>query len=73
MKSCFAVSHKVDLVFHLGVDYFFESTLSGHDTKYSPDGDNSNARDGYTYEDADAGINQPKVEPRMMMGFAYNF
>lgn len=73
VESHFAVSRTIDLVVQLGLDYYFESTLSGHDTKYSPDGDNANGRDGYTYEDADAAIDQPKIEPRVMMGFAYNF
>ena len=73
LESYFAVSPKVDLVLNIGVDYYFESILTGHDTQYSPDGDNSNGRDGYTYEDADNAIDQPKVEPRVMLGFAYNF
>lgn len=73
LESHFAMSRRIDLVVHLGLDYFFESTLSGHDTKYSPDGDNANGRDGYTYDDADEAINQPKVEPRIMMGLAWNF
>ena len=72
-ESYFAMSPRVALVFHLGVDYYFESKLTGHDTQYAPDGDDSNARDGYTYDDADEAINQPKVEPRLMMGFSYNF
>ena len=73
LESFFAMSPRVDLVLHLGIDYYFESVLTGHDTQYSPDGDNSNGRDGYTYEDADAAIDQPKIEPRLMLGFAYNF
>jgi len=73
LESFFAISPRFDLVLHLGLDYYFESNLTGHDTQYSPDGDNSNARDGYTYEDADQAIDQPKVEPRLMLGFVYNF
>lgn len=73
LESYFAMSPRVDLVLHLGADYYFESVLTGHDTQYSPDGDNTNGRDGYTYEDADNAIDQPKFEPRVMLGFAYNF
>ncbi len=73
LESFFAMSPRVDLVLHFGVDYYFESVLTGHDTQYSPDGDNVNGRDGYTYEDADAAIEQPKFEPRLMLGLAYNF
>ncbi len=73
LESCFAVSSKIDLMMQLGADYYFESDLTGHDTQYSPDGDDSNGRDGYTYEDADNAIDQPKLEPRLMLGFVYNF
>ncbi|MCK5125592.1 MAG: hypothetical protein KAR42_05000 [candidate division Zixibacteria bacterium] len=73
LESFFKISPKFDLVLHLGIDYYFKSSLTGHDTMYSPDGDDSNGRDGYTYDDADNAIDQPKIEPRLMLGFAYNF
>ncbi len=59
------------MVFSVGADYFFESTLSGHDTAYSPDGENVNPREGYSYENADNAINQPKLEGRFMIGINY--
>ena len=73
VESFFAISSRMDLILHLGADYYFESRLVGHDTEYSPDGDNANARDGYSYDDADAAVNQPKFEPQFMLGVAYNF
>ena len=72
-ESFFAISEKLDLVMSFGVDYYFESKLSGHDTEYAPDGDHSNPRTGYDYDDADDAVNQPTVEPRAMIGVAYNF
>ncbi len=73
METSFPVSRRVELVVSAGADYFVSSTLSGHDTSYSPDGDDANARDGYGYDDADDSINQPKVEPRLMTGVSYRF
>ena len=73
LESYFPVSSRVDMVMQFGVDYYFASDLTGHDTQYSPDGDDSNGRDDYTYDDADNAINQPKFEPRMMFGFSYSF
>jgi len=61
------------LIFSGGADYFFESTLSGHDTAYSPDGENVNPREGYSYENADNAINQPKLIGRFLIGINYGF
>jgi hypothetical protein len=61
------------MVFGGGVDYFFEGTLKGHDTSYSPDGDDVNPREDYTYNDADDAVNQPKFMPRFMIGINYGF
>ncbi len=70
-ESHFAMSQKVSLVMGFGLDYLFDSRLTGHDTSYSPDGDNVNPRDGYDYDTADDVINQPNIEPRVMLGFSY--
>ncbi|MGB5288361.1 MAG: hypothetical protein WBN42_07690 [Ignavibacteriaceae bacterium] len=56
-----------------GADYFFQSALKGHDTTYSPDGDNVNPRQDYTYDDADNAVNQPKLLGRFMIGINYGF
>lgn len=62
----------------VGLDYFFNSTLTGHDTSYSPDNDNVNARDDnandnieFTYKDADKAIKQPNFMPRVLIGLVY--
>jgi hypothetical protein len=72
-ESYFMLVPGLDLVFSLGADYYFNSTLEGHDTSYSPDGQNINSRRGYTYYEADQAINQPKVMLRAMLGFNYHF
>jgi len=73
VESYFAMSNRMDLVMGGGVDNYFNSKLSGHDTAYSPGGDYVNGRDGYSYSSADKAINQPKIEFRLMMGIAYSF
>lgn len=72
-ESYFMLVPGFDLVFSLGADYYFNSTLEGHDTSYSPDGQDINTRHGYTYYDADQAINQPKFVIRGLIGFNYHF
>lgn len=73
LESYFPISSRVDLVVNGGLDHFFAGTLSGHDTSYSPDGEDINPREDYAYSDADAAIGQPKWEPVLMLGFGYRF
>lgn len=73
LESYFKMSEKLDLVLHAGYDYFFPSSLDGHDTSYSPDDSNVNPREDYKYDDADEAINQPKHMLRLMIGVNYNF
>lgn len=73
LDGVFAMGSRANLVLTGGVDYYAKSKLSGHDTSYSPDGENVNGRNDYTYADADEVINQPKWEPRLMIGVSYRF
>ena len=73
LGSDFAVSRRMDLTFNLGLDYYFSSTLTGHDTAYSPDGSAVNPREDYEYGDADAAVGQPKFRPRLATGLQYRF
>ncbi len=73
LEKYYSMSSKLDLVFSGGFDYYKNSTLTGHDTSYSPDDDPVNGRDDYTFEDADKAINQPQFVPRMLIGLTYNF
>lgn len=73
VENYFRISPALDLVFSLGYDYFFASTLYGHDTSYSPDNENVNDRENFTFQDADDAINQPKHSLKAMVGLNYNF
>lgn len=73
LESYFGVGPRIDMVFTAGLEYFFASTLTAHDTAYSPDGDDVNPREDYTYADADAAVGQPKLAPSLLMGFSYRF
>ena len=73
LKAYFDMSNKFDFVTTAGFDYYFNSDLRGHDTKYSPDGENVNPRNDYTFQDADAAINNPKFQLRLMVGINYHF
>jgi hypothetical protein len=73
LETGFPISRKFDFILNTGVDYFFASTLYGHDTSYGPDGQSNNPQEDYQYSDADDAINQPKLEFRFMVGFSYQF
>jgi hypothetical protein len=74
-ESHFPISKKLNLVAAAGMDYFFNNTLQGHDTSYSPDNDNVNPRNDnqnndvqFTYTDANDAVNQPNFMPRVLLG-----
>jgi hypothetical protein len=73
IETAFALSPRVDLLLSVAGDYYFRSTLGGHDTYYRPNGDDTHPIDDYTYKDADAAIKQPEVLTRLMIGWAYRF
>jgi hypothetical protein len=73
LEGYFNITQNLQFVLAGGVDYFFAATLSGHDTKYSPDGDDVNPRNDYTYDDANDAINQLSWEPRAIIGLSYWF
>ena len=71
IEAGFSMSSKIDFTMLAGADYYFSSTLYGHDTSYSPNGESENPREDYQYSDADRAINQPSFEPRLMLGLRY--
>ena len=73
MEAAFPMSNKIDFTMIAGADYYFSSTLYGHDTSYSPNGESENPREDYEFSDADQAINQPAFEPRFMLGLRYRF
>lgn len=75
----FRMVKNIEFVLNYGLDFFFPSTLTGHDTSYSPDNDNVNPKDDnqnndveFRYNDADKAINQPKIMPHIMLGISFN-
>lgn len=77
-ESQFKMNDKLNLLAAIGLDYFFNNTLKGHDTSYSPDNDNVNARNDntnndaeFTYKDANKAIKQPNLMPRVLIGLVY--
>jgi len=73
LETRFVISESTSFQVQLGVDYYQEVELSGHDTVYTPDGDHINPRDGYDYSDADDAVDQPSVEILAMMGLLVGF
>jgi hypothetical protein len=71
LESSFSMSRKLALRILTGFDYLFKSELKGHDTLYSPDGQDVNPREDYSFSDADKAINQPGNELFIIIGFAY--
>jgi hypothetical protein len=72
-RTLFPISKTVGLVIAAGADYYFKSTLTGHDTEYTPENQNVNAKEDYTYSDADEAINQPGFVPIGMIGISVGF
>ncbi len=78
LESYFKMTSDLDLSLTTGLDYFFNSTLKGHDTNYSPNNDNINPRNDnqnndtpFTFKDANKAIKQPQLMPRIMVGVLY--
>jgi hypothetical protein len=80
VESHFSMAQNLDFVIALGLDYYLPGTLHGHDTSYSPDGDNVNPRNDnenddtpFTYKDANEAIDQPTFMPFAMIGVTFDF
>jgi len=73
LYNAFSINTSWALIVNAGFDYFFDAPIYGHDTLYSPDGEHQNPRKDYSYEDADNAINQPKLEPHLMIGLQVQF
>jgi len=71
LEAEYPMTRKVSLILTGGAEYFFGSRLTGHDTSYSPDGDDVNPRKDYTYDDADDAVDQPVLRPVALVGFSY--
>ena len=79
IESHFDMARNLAFVISVGLDYYLPGTLHGHDTSYSPDGDNVNPRNDnenndtpFTYKDANEAIYQPAFMPYAMIGLTFN-
>jgi hypothetical protein len=66
----YAVGASTSLLMSGGLEYYRPSRLTGHDTSYSPDDDNVNPREDFTYSDANDAIHQPSFRPVVTLGFS---
>jgi hypothetical protein len=80
MEVRFSFGYRLTLLVTAGLDYYFRSTLDGHDTAYRPDNDNVNPRPDnenggvfFEYKDANKAIRQPRLMPFALLGVAYTF
>ena len=71
LEAEFPMGAKMSLLLAGGGEYFFSSRLTGHDTSYSPDGDDVNPREDYSYSDANDAVDQPSFRPVVLLGFSY--
>jgi hypothetical protein len=66
-------------ILQLGIDYYFPTSIYGHDATYYPNNANINARQNqeenagyqYTYADAASAVNVPRIRPRVMLGIQF--
>jgi hypothetical protein len=79
IENQFKMTNKLSLVLTYGLDFYAPSTLTGHDTSYSPDNDNvnpeknnQNDNNPFNYKDANKAIYQPVFMPRFMIGLNFN-
>lgn len=73
LTATFPMGKQFGFTLAAGVDHYPLATLSGHDTSYSPDGEEVNGRQGYDYTKADEAVNQPKLQGLLMAGITFSF
>lgn len=68
LRATFPMGRNIGLIMTGGFNHYPSATLTGHDTAYGPDGEMVNREKNYTYSDADAAVNQPKIQGVFMVG-----
>jgi len=78
IENHFKMAKNLGLIIAYGLDFYVPSTLTGHDTSYSPDNDNINpTRDNqnenvyFIYKDANRAIRQPEFMPYLLFGVSF--
>jgi hypothetical protein len=79
IENHFKLTQNLSLILNYGFDVYLPSSLTGHDTSYSPNNDNINPEENdqnndnpFTYKDADRAIRQPFIMPHLMIGVNFN-
>jgi hypothetical protein len=73
MQAALRTGSRLAVVLSAGADFFFPSMLYAHGTYYyTPNGVDQVPRNDYSYKDADAAVNQPKIVPVAILGFEYS-
>ncbi len=73
LRASLPLGDRSALLIRGGADYYLESSLQGHDTRYDPNGEDVNPRGEYGYADADAAIDQPRVIGRFIVAIRVRF
>jgi len=76
LRGIMALGKGFSAVMQVGLDYYFPTSIYGHDATYYPNDSNINARNngaGYTYTYADAvnATTVPHLRPRVMIGIQF--
>jgi hypothetical protein len=78
LRGVLPLSKNFNAVLQLGLDYYFPTSIYGHDATYYPNNANINARNNqeegnntYTYADATNAVNVPRIRPRVMIGIQF--
>jgi len=68
VRASLPINARFSLTGSLGLDWFPQQTLYGHDTSYSSNGDSVNGRAGFGWGAADHAVNQPWLLPSLLVG-----
>jgi hypothetical protein len=79
LRGVMPLGKGIDAILQVGLDYYFPTSIYGHDATYYPNNSNINARQnqeenaGYTYQYADAvnATTVPRLRPRVMIGIQF--
>ncbi len=76
LRGSLPLNKNFSAIMQLGLDYYFPTSIYGHDATYYPNDSNINARTNgagltYTYADATRATTVPRFRPRVMVGIQF--
>ena len=79
LRGVMPLGKGISAIMQLGLDYYFPTSIYGHDATYYPNNANINARQNqeenngytYTYADAASATTVPRLRPRVMIGIQF--